>query len=443
MNGFAVAWDDANFDLLEQTIGIWNLQGVLGSQRLVVDVLLRITPKEFSLKTITLQLPFDLSEDGKDFEDLAVLWEDRKVGVVPAWYRDFKGRVKNPVAARVVIPIVVSDRSRVSPPFARKSSVSSTVVIGFPPRDPGKEFAIALRFYTGTQSSFVLWKRSFFGINGMIFDLKNVLLSDDSPVAERSTFALILRAYMQPKFSVPVTVEASIVENGPWTEFLGRQADLRGEAALVCYSSHTKNKQTEFSDAAASADQNPPRPTSDVASGDPSPDTDPKPEESPVPDTDPSPEESPVPDTDPGPEGDSSPELDSGPEGTGRRLYLDVSREFGLLPFGNFFRLFWVFLAAWVIAYSMASKSWNGWAPRFFGGIGEGLRGAAEWIGRSDTATFVGLKLTGLAAVVAILAVGLWRARRGGRGVFRPIQLSYARWERRRLRNRERKRRPG
>jgi hypothetical protein len=370
VNVFSVFSSDGDFAVDNAAIGIWNLQGVLGSQKLIIDLLLTITPSS-PVSSFGLILPFDLSEDGKDFEDQVEFLDTAKSATIPFWFKSTIGASATPISTSIS-DIVVSDRSRVAPPFARKSSVWSKANINLASaQQAGRSFSVFLRFYTGTQSSFVLWKRSFLGINGMLLDLK---FGDRRQIQavqpESAMIAAIVRAYLQPHFTSPSPVEASIVENGTWTEFLGREADLRGEAALVCY----WNESSEPSD---------------------------------------------------------------------QRLYLDLSREFGLLPFGNFIRMFWVALAAWLVAYSIASHSWRGWGPAVVNWIHDSTVAAWDWAFESvSVSTAFGVKITGIAAfILIVVAIARRRKKAGTIGFLRPTQLSYARWERNRLANREAKQR--
>jgi hypothetical protein len=250
-------------------LAAWNLQGVLPFQRWIVDLKLDIEARDnVRCDGLELVVPFELL-DRESVEDLASSWND-KAKPLPDWFSQGSGEEGSTIARPFVVkerPDVLG-RGRLPAVLSRRTSVRSVVPIHFEaPLEPGARSVVFLRFHVGPRAAFVLWKRSLFGINGLIVDLQVAAAVEGRAIIqpESCSIHVIVRAYLQPKFTFP-SVEPSLVEQGAW-QYLRRVTDLRGEGALVRFSSTSSLNE-------------------------------------------------------PG------------------RLYLDLSREFGLLPLGNFVRVF-------------------------------------------------------------------------------------------------------
>ena len=281
---------------------LWNLEGLFRQQRLTLDVAILFgvpDNAEQPLTKIDLLVPFEASS--RDFVDIR---KNYPIAAFPApgWTTDLAevaggrltyGEPPNDVdvmqlAVRMELELVAgssvassADDGTVRESRSRRDARWSRVTVAFDPQEPGTHGYIRFRLHIFGRCGAVLWKRSGMAVNGALFDLKTFVPDSaeqriqswarperDGLQLVRSSTTLVLRASLQPKSTFP-EAEPQFLEYG-WSEYLGRQTDLRDDGALIAYTSTNDGNRGEDHDSA---------------------------------------------------------------------LFMDVSREFGLLPLGNFVRI--------------------------------------------------------------------------------------------------------
>ena len=290
-----------SFTLDQFDVVMWNLQGLAGHQLLIADLLVVLTAGS-SVTGVNLLLPFD--SEKADRVDLAGKAGNRQLttpgfevreapqgGTAAPAHKLVDPDTGNDILVSRLAPHTAGSSDIVSAPsdggfFVRRANVWSSASVDVDaPISAGSTAAIRIRYGIRGRCSAVYWKRSGFGINGGLFDLRlfapdsGLQLSDNAVLERvvaphRLSLACVVRATWKVQFNFPLSMEAALLERGRYSDYLGRKPDLRNQGALVAY-----------------------RITSDL-------------------------------------EGD--------PHGAGERpnrsLFLNVAREFGLLPIGNFLR---------------------------------------------------------------------------------------------------------
>ncbi len=197
-------------------------------------------------------------------------------------------------------------------------------VIDGQPLSAGQSAVFKVRYHVYQPTGIVRWKRSGIGINGAFFEARTgtgaIHRSDPLPdlinnrgvIPKAVTITFVLRASLQLHVGAP-HVEPEVIDGRTWEHYLRRVTDLRRAGALVAYTrSATKSAPVDRSIE------------------------------------------------------DGTEESEADEKSEDPRLFLDVSREFGLLPFGNYFRIALLTLA--ILAFA-----------RWIGLIGSGHYTGIPW----------------------------------------------------------------
>jgi len=307
--------DDLTVSRLD--IVVWSLQGLFRIQRLVIDVsvLLRNDHSQSSLQDLSLLVPFRVSPQdqvsplwGKHYHELVNpalrIWSDD--GDRGASSLSFSEPLLD--AAREIRATLDSQdhyegrSDKVIDRILRRSRSWTIVPLHLDKSVPPAEYAyVRMRFSAGARTSAVFWKRSGLGVNGALYDLRTYL-SPGYPAPD-------LRGILSSRGAEVEISTITCVVRASWQLRSGFPTVSKVKLEPSSWGSYL-DRATDLRDQGALVAY-------------------------------------------------SASSTDSHSAGPGGRvgMFLDVSREFGLLPFGNFVRTALAVLAALAVAAQLGLVS--------------------------------------------------------------------------------------
>lgn len=312
---------------------LWNLTGLVKTQRLFFDVGMLLKAGTTGLSQFDLVVPFRI-ESKLQWSDLlaSTSWMDRRAelnGLLAHGLIFPGGQLKWSEGAET--PYFLPNGSGVTEqvPISRLTweNHDSKFGRGFTrltfrlvnPILANESGYVRIRLFVVGRTASVLWKRSGIGINGAAIDVElgnfrvpeekmQTKLSDGRVTIANCTFTVVLRSSLQLRTRYPLGVQPALLERGIWEPYLGRQTDFRRQGSLIGYTVAAEASHV-------------------VVEGHG------------------------------GVQGDTD---RNGPNNFAASLFLDVSREFGLLPFGNILRTFIAVVVAFFM-FGLIGSVHDGW----------------------------------------------------------------------------------
>jgi len=231
-----VRHNDESFEIESLDAILWNLTGIVKTQRLFLDVGMLVQTGESALTRLDLVVPFRVDSQLQLSDLIPISTElSKQTSILPGL--DGGPQTYNHI---------YSDEAHESDTVQGKhgwSRVPLALVIPIPPNSQGY---LRTRLFVVGKTKAVLWKRSGFGINGVVVDLQlgNCSVPErdvattvsGSPVnIGRCTLNVVLRSSLQMKWSYPESVKPSLLQRGIWEEYLRRRTDFRRQGSLLLY----------------------------------------------------------------------------------------------------------------------------------------------------------------------------------------------------------------